>query len=859
MTVSPPIHCTGVGRHPQCTGNLHFLRCVCGARWAEDGVDEAGNVQAASVQERIKCGELTDEEAQYLADLKSDYLRISAADVPGISSEFRSALHVAFVSEWATRFNLTPDDDQAAAIATGWLNAIVEARAGSGKTRTIIGRALFLINKCGLAADEILILAFNTRAAQELKERLRTYALPSMPHVMTFHALARRIVNPTEGFIYDESDDTTGAGKTQTRVIDNIIRDYLSTAENNRRVRDLMRLRFKRDDSRAEKDLLFATKSAYIDFMLHVPFLALGGERVKSYGEQQIANTLFVNSVDYHYERALPMRIEGAVYRPDFTVPPKESGGKRVVIEYFGMKGRGEYDELTVKKRAFWSAQDPVKYQLLEYEPADIRDGAAFSARLVEDLHAQGVETERLDGDEVWRRIEKGAILTISEALRDFVQQARKRNWDADDARAAVSSHVALDDAENLFLGLAVDVFREYLDFLSVNEKIDFDELINRATRMVNDGETAFRAARGDGPGNLRKVRAVLVDEFQDFNSQFHGLLAAARVHMKDSTLFAVGDPWQAINAFAGASTRYFESFADDYPPAVHHVIATNYRSSRAVVDVGNAVMRGRSEVPARAHASRAGRVRVFDGSEMPPDKSARSVGSTPTLDSQAKARLVKAARLATPEGERLFVLSRTTGPASDLSTAMREHLTKEHLERTVFTTVHQSKGLEADYVVILDGGPGMFPLVHPNWVFSRIFGSNLSDIERDERNLFYVAITRAATEAWVLLPDGESTPFLPSVKSLGVLTKGKWSDAPPLATYGMARVAVSGYERREELKALGFEYDKDAKQWCFYTSSTAEGVVLLSRMSPHPDLKATITDATSDEQRKFAAQSWPR
>jgi DNA helicase IV len=863
VKVYPEIFCTGPSRHAKTFANIRGDHCYCGNAW-EDEMVALRNAQVATVQERMRSGELSTHEAKYLNALERDYLAASDLAVPELSADLQLAIRTAFVAEWATRFQLTPDDDQAAAIATGWRDAIVEARAGSGKTRTIIGRTLFLIDKCGIPPDAIIILAFNTRAAQELKDRLRTYGLQSLPHVMTFHALARRIVEPVDQIIFDSSDDASDAGQEQSRVVDDIARDFFSTEQGEQRVRDLLRHRFKKDDARADAELLFRTKEDAVSARMQVPLLTLNGERVKSYGEQQIANLLFRNDVNYHYERALPIRINGAVYRPDFTIPPQESGGKTVVIEYFGMQGNAGYDRLSADKRAFWKTQDPARYGFLEFSPSDVVADPQFSQRLLSGLRSFGIRSKELPTDVVWSRMkEKGAILSISRALRDFVQQARKRGWDVATAREAIDAHQVLPgvpgELERSFLQLAVDVLGQYLNALDAKGKIDFDELLNRAVTAVSEGRTGFCGTREDKPGNLRSIRAVLVDEFQDFNMQFEALLAAGRRQMTGPTFFAVGDPWQAINAFAGASTAYFESFPTDYPGAVHHVIATNYRSARAVVQVGNAIMQDRAETPARPFAPREGKVRLFDGANIPPDRSARENGEGSTLDLQAKTRLVRAASRLVPDDGRLFVLSRTESAVSDVRRAMVGHLSKDELRRTMFSTVHQAKGLEAEYVVLIDGGAGMFPLIHPNWVFSRIFGANIDDIVRDEQNLLYVAITRASTEAWVLLPDGERSDFLPGVGSSGGVSGGNWSDAPALSTYGKARVAVSGYERRDELKALGFVFEADSKQWCIYVETVPDGVAILSKVTAHVDLRATISDAASEEQRSFTHHNWPR
>ena len=525
------------------------------------------------------------------------------------------------------------------------------------------------------------------------------------------------------------------------------------------------------------------------------------------------------------------------------------------------MVGDSQYDTTMEGKKTFWAERQNSSYRFISFEPKDVRKSEQFVEKLLSELDQVGVPLDPIDAEETWRRIKKGAILSISTALRAFIQQARKRSWDVDAARSAIAAHAPIDDTERLFLELAVDAYAEYLKFLTANGKIDFDELINQSIQAVKNGQVAFRAAGGDRGGNLKRIRAVLVDEFQDFSGQFHLLLEAAQSQMLDPVVFAVGDPWQAINAFAGATTRFFESFPQDYPGAVHHVIATNYRSSKAVVGVGNQVMGDRSETPARANSRQGGCVRVFDATKMPVDPASRRGGEGLTLEQQAKARLVKAARCAAAEGARVFVLSRTADVASDVASTMRSYLTKEQLDpaRTVFTTVHQSKGLEADVVVLLDGGPSMFPLVHPNWVFNRIFGESPERIERDEQNLLYVALTRAAREVWILLPDGEASPFLPSTGWAGLIIEDKWSAAPPLSTYGKTRIGVVGYERREELKALGFVFEAERKEWCFYARSREESVQLLQQVASHPAMKAVVFNTSTGEQEIFTSLNWPR
>lgn len=68
--------------------------------------------------------------------------------------------------------NHLPDQDQAKAIAMINGDILVTARAGSGKTATMINRAYFMIKHCRIHSDRILMLAFNRDAAEEMRKRL---------------------------------------------------------------------------------------------------------------------------------------------------------------------------------------------------------------------------------------------------------------------------------------------------------------------------------------------------------------------------------------------------------------------------------------------------------------------------------------------------------------------------------------------------------------------------------------------------------------------------------------------------------------------------------------------------------------
>ena len=99
-------------------------------------------------------------------------------------------------------------------------------------------------------------------------------------------------------------------------------------------------------------------------------------------------------------------------------------------------------------------------------------------------------------------------------------------------------------------------VFERYQESLTRSGTIDFHDMINRATDLVESGR--YRSPFG----------YIMVDEFQDISPARARLLKALLDSAPDAQLFAVGDDWQAIYRFGGsdiAVMREFETWFGDY------------------------------------------------------------------------------------------------------------------------------------------------------------------------------------------------------------------------------------------------------------------------------------------------------
>ena len=515
-----------------------------------------------------------------------------------------------FVQSWTEAQRIEkPDTEQAAAIAAIHKHVQVIARAGSGKTATLVNRAYFLQRHCRVPPDQMLLVAFNRKAAEEIAERLGNLLKGQIPHVMTFHALAYAIVHPEESLLYN---GPPSENQSLNRAFQEVIDEHLQLPEFKKQVRELMLTHFREDWERIVAGGYDKNKKEFLQFRRSLPHESLRGEYVKSFGEKIIADFFFENDIPYRYEKN--HWWNNINYRPDFTV--FKEAGSGVIVEYFGLAGDPDYDAMSQSKREYWSSKP--RWSFLEFSPDDItREGVEkFKEKLEVSLEVQGISCKRLSEDEIWDRVRQRAIDRFTKACSGFIGRCRKRWLTPEELASLIEYHVPISRVESLFLPIALRVYIAYLTRLQATGEEDFDGLMQRAAERVAKGHTVFE--RKSGQGDLRKLRYIFIDEYQDLSELFHRLVQAIYTQNPDVNLFCVGDDWQAINGFAGSDLRFFNMFADYLKPSQKRYISTNYRSSVSVVELGNVLMNGFGK-PAVAHKKTRGKVWLVDLSEFEP------------------------------------------------------------------------------------------------------------------------------------------------------------------------------------------------------------------------------------------------
>lgn len=137
-----------------------------------------------------------------------------------------------------------------------------------------------------------------------------------------------------------------------------------------------------------------------------------------------------------------------------------------------------------------------------------------------------------------------------------------------------------------LTLERSVDLQRAYEALKDERRQLDFEDVLLAAAGMLELEPAVAQQVR-------EQYRFFVVDEYQDVSPLQHDLLQLWLGERND--LCVVGDASQTIYSFAGATPDYLLGFGAEHEDAVVVRLEQNYRSTPAIVDAANRLMRGRA------------------------------------------------------------------------------------------------------------------------------------------------------------------------------------------------------------------------------------------------------------------------
>lgn len=635
------------------------------------------------------------------------------------------------------------DPQQREAIVSLEDNVLVISSAGSGKTMTTVGKVRYLIDKQHVNPEKILLITFTRKAAESLSDRLGEKKLKCR----TFHKLALDIIGEATG------------EKPSITPQDFSVQVYHKLSQDNPAFRSaigdyILRSRYTMKDQYEYSSL----QDYIIDRQKHgvqAFFKDMDGRPVfcKSDEESKICDFLGSRGLKFRYEEKYEFNTVDAEYRqycPDFSIYIDGPDGqlKRIYLEHFAVNEEGHCPGWFTYNEEY-KYLDGIEWKrkchkdrgtiLLETSSAGFQRGDVFQ-NLSKQLLDLGAVFSKATHQSISRELlrQEENILDMLTSF-NFLLKSRGRSM------KEISELVGKGPDAITVNDIIAPFVEAYHQMEIDNNVIDFTDAIIQATDLCNHGHKP-------------DYDYILVDEFQDISLDRYRFLQSLRREKTLTKLFCVGDDWQSIYRFAGSDMALFKQFDKYFGYTKKCLMETTYRFGEPAIEESSKFILANPEQAVKS-------VRSFSCDAE------THLDFLSTEGPESVAETIKYLADQIPPDKDILLLGRYHFDINILKkTDLSIHETKDHVyvtygcRKMVFMTVHQSKGLECDYIILLNcnGGTIGFPSQISDYpVLKYVLSEPDTYAFSEERRIFYVGITRAKKHTWVLYDINKPSPFV--------------------------------------------------------------------------------------------------
>lgn len=667
------------------------------------------------------------------------------------------------------------DEEQRRAVITDDDHCLLVAGAGAGKTTTMAAKVKYLVDKKGVNPEEIIVISYTRKAIGELKERINQ-SLHIPAKICTFHAFAFDIVKK---FSAEPPEINFSAYEIVLEMLEHQIFNNKALMRNLVLFMgyyfDLEEDVFKFDNLnqyhlyKAAQDYE-TLKSGLGEYVKKVEvqrskqIKTITGEFLRSVQEVQIANFLYLNGLDYEYEKPYPFAspTRDKKYTPDFYIT---QGEHTVWLEHYALSESG-YNSI-------FTPQQIAKYKKSIRDKRDVHarcrtklletwslynDRRPLMVHLQEVLEKEGFVLKPRNLDEVYKKIvdtgKDKYIFKLIQFMMQFIEQYKTTGYDE---KGFQILRKKTDNARSLlFLDIAEVVYGHYQATLKQRNQIDFADMINDAHFYLQEIE----AQQIKLP-----YKYIIIDEFQDIARQRFNLTKRLSQITK-AKVVAVGDDWQSIYAFSGSDITLFTRFLELMGAGTELHITHTYRNSQELIDIAGGFVQKNSEqirkqLISPKHLENPVVLEPFDDTIKPMQtlavKVEEIIGNIIT-EFGIKSSILLIGRY----NYDMYKLFRT-GKFSELPNN-RVHSEKYPQADLTFMTAHSSKGLGYDNVILINMFEGKFGFpcqIEDDPIIKLVTHEDKSMPFAEERRLFYVAMTRTKNRVYIAVPKKKPSRFL--------------------------------------------------------------------------------------------------
>lgn len=683
--------------------------------------------------------------------------------------------------------NILLDNNQRKAILADEDNLLIVAGAGSGKTTTMAAKVKYLIEKQNVDPKKIAVISFTNKAADEIANRIQNNFGYKDVDIYTFHKLGLKILRnynksiisiiPDEGKYILFSDyiknyvfkDLEFFEKLNKSFNDKVYFDEDYKNFNN--FKEYHDNSYKRKFEESKFDLKEYIKSEIEKRKNNLK--TINGEYVKSKQEVEIANFLYLNKIDYQYEKQFEKAVgDKKSYKPDFYIHQLD---KNNYIEHFGVSENyknSNYSEKELReylnnmklKIKFHNSLENYKYFITTF--SSYNDNRSLLIHLKEELEKNNYQFAKRDIKEIYDRLRDTSEDTyfsqfISKILIPFISFFKQNGYCINDFQKLKNNIKDNDIKEKLEIMEKFYIY--YENKIKKNHQIDFEDMINEAYRIMPKVKEKDLGV---------DYEYIIIDEYQDISLQRYNLTKRIS-DLFDAKIMAVGDDYQAIFAFSGSKIDLIVDFQKYLEGAKSIPIVNTYRSSQELVDIASDfILKNKHQIKkylvSNKHLKNPVYISMYDDSKF-----GISNYTKPILVS----KIIEKIYHENPSHSILIMGRYKSDVNSLLNSDLFYKINKSTIRSKVcpnakidFLTIHSAKGLGYDECILINctnekyGFPSMIedePIIS---ILKPKYDEEI--LYPEERRLFYVALTRTKNKIYMVVPSTHTSNFINEIKN---------------------------------------------------------------------------------------------
>ena len=667
---------------------------------------------------------------------------------------------------------------QKRAVLTDDDNTLVNAGAGSGKTKTILHKLAYLIDNKLCNPEEILILAYNRNVKEELTERIKKFNNKKIKKSMetiadecvyTFHGYGAKQLRGTKTAKFNEkvsdfeSELRIKKGKELDKIIDKLYekKDFRENL-----------LKYFSEYFYTYKDYFkdIETYDDYVKYIRNIGQITLKGIPMRSYEEVEIANYLFINGINFEYEKEYEGEYlyesdkadfalkdknhlktkEDRKYRPDFYLTDY-----KIYLEHFALNKNNQAPNFFKNPEGYYkqylekiNVHKNNNTKLITTFSWEKSEGNLLK-NLETKLKKHKVKFNRLNNEDILKVFKSsGKLSRFTELISTFLSHYKSNELTEEKVKNRI---IAINGDNNkrrclVFLELFLQIFNNYQEGLKKEKTIDFDDMIIEGRKKLIK----------------ENYKYIIVDEFQDI-SQGRAKFLKAIKDLNNSKLYCVGDDWQAINQFSGGDVTIFTiDFRNLFGYFERVDIDTTFRYGNLINNISSKFIQKNpsqlNKIVKPIKDVKNSSIKIYEtnifsetlSKILKKNKNVYILGryNLDKYDNKLKNRFFKS-NIVTKYEVNKFVNNRT--------------------KNVTYKTIHASKGLESDVVCVINMYPGIlgFPSQMENdEILALVLPKPEPYPDAEERRLMYVAMTRAKKELHLFSGNGfYSSEFIKELK----------------------------------------------------------------------------------------------